>query len=127
VSLQRNVQQQTKAETVAIKRAATIGAAQFSWLSELLNRHGLTFQTGLLVRYSEVPEQEGTLKLGLWLTDSLTFWEFEVMGSRDNQHLLSVENFADVTQSFPAVATQPGAGPSFGYLAHKVLHKAHDA
>jgi hypothetical protein len=84
-------------------------------------------QAGLLVRYSEVPEQEGTLKLGLWLTDSLAFWEFEVMVSRESQQVLSVEKFTDVTQSFPAVATQPGTGPSFGYLAHKVLHETRDA
>jgi hypothetical protein len=126
MSLQRNVQQKVDAETAAIRRAATIGAAQKPWLLELLHRHGLVSKEGILVRYSEVPEQEGTLILGLWLTYSLGIWEFEVVVARENQMALSVEKFVDVTASFPAVSIQPGAGPSFGYLAHMVLHENRD-
>jgi hypothetical protein len=126
MSLQRNVQQQVDAETAAIRRAATIGAAQKPWLLELLHGHGLVSKEGLLVRYAEVPEQEGTLILGLWLTYSLGFWEFEVVVARENQMALSVEKFVDVTASFPAVSIQPGTGPSFGYLAHMVLHENRD-
>jgi hypothetical protein len=127
MGIQRNVQQQAAEMRATIKRAASVGAAPPRWLLSTLHLHSLQPQAGLLVRYVVVPEQDGDLHTGIWLTDSLEFWEFEVMVSRDSQHMLNVEEFSNATASYPAVAALPGTGPSFGYLARQVLHETRDA
>jgi hypothetical protein len=127
MGIQRNVQQQAAETRATIKRAASVGAAMPPWLLSALHQHALQPQAGLLVRYVVVPEQEGDLHTGIWLTDSLEFWEFEVMGSRGSQQMLEVEEFINATASYPAVAAVPGTGPSFGYLARQVLHETRDA
>lgn len=127
MAIRRNVQQQSAEIRAKIKRAASIGAAMPQWLRSLLQEHALSPQTGLLVRYAEIPEQEGNLQTGIWLSDSLEFWEFEVMVSRGNRQTFDVEKFINATASFPAIASLPGTGPSFGYLARQVLHKMRNA
>jgi hypothetical protein len=127
MAIQRNVQQQTVEARAEIERAASIGATMPQWLHAVLQEHGLSPQVGLLVRYCEVMEQEGNLQTGVWLTDSLEFWEFEVMVLRGSQQTLHVEEFINATASFPVVAALPGTGPSFGYLARQVLHATRDA
>ena len=127
MAIQRNVQQQAAETRATIKRAASIGATLPQWLRLALQQHALPPQAGLLVRYFVVPEQEGDLHTGIWLTESLEFWEFEVMVSRGSQQLLDIEEFVNATASYPAVAALPGTGPSFGYLARQVLHETRDA
>ena len=127
MAIQRNVQQQAAETRATIKRAAAIGAALPKWLRAALQQHALPPQAGLLVRYFVVPEQEGDLHAGIWLTDSLEFWAFEVMVSRGTEQVLEVEEFTNATASYPAVAALPGTGPSFGYLARQVLHETRDA
>ena len=127
MAIQRNVQQQECEARAEIQRAAAIGATMPEWLRSLLQEHALSPQSGLLVRYCEVPEQEGNLQTGVWLTDSLEFWQFEVMVSRSSQQTLSVEIFSNATTLFPAVAALPGTGSSFGHLARQVLHATRDA
>jgi hypothetical protein len=127
MAIQRNVQQQAAETQATIKRAVAIGVIPPQWLRSALERHALLPQAGLLVRYCVVPEQEGDLHTGIWLTDSLEFWEIEVMVSRETQQMLDVEEFTNATASYPAVAALPGTGPSFGYLARQVLHETRDA
>ncbi|AYM96298.1 hypothetical protein EAG14_09675 [Acidovorax sp. 1608163] len=127
MGIQRNVQQQAAETQTAIRRAACIGAALPQWLRSALQERALQPQAGLLVRYFVVPEQEGDLHTGIWLTDSLEFWEFEVMVSRTSRQMLNVETFINATVSYPVVAALPGTGPSFGYLARQVLHETRDA
>jgi hypothetical protein len=127
MAIQRNVQQNAADTRATIKRAAAIGVTLPQWLRSALQQHALPPHAGLLVRYFVVPEQEGDLHAGIWLTDSLEFWEFEVMVSRLTQQILDVEEFTNATASYPAVAALPGAGPSFGYLACQVLHETRDA
>ena len=127
MAIQRNVQQQAAEMRTTIKQAASVGAALPQWLRSALQQYALPPQAGLLVRYFVVPEQEGDLHTGIWLTESLEFWEFEVMVSRGSQQLLEIENFINTTASYPAVAALPGTGPSFGYLACQLLHETRDA
>ncbi len=127
MAIQRNVQQQAAETRATIERAAAIGVPLPQWLRSALQQHALLPQGGLLVRYFVVPEQEGDLHTGIWLTDSLEFWEFEVMVSRETQQVLDVEEFTNATASYPAVAALRGKGPSFGYLARQVLHETRDA
>ena len=127
MAIQRNVQQQAAETRATIKRAAAIGVTLPQWLRSALQRHALPPQVGLLVRYFVVPEQNGDVHAGIWLTDSLEFWEFEVVVSRETQQMLDVEEFVNVTASYPAVAALPGTGPSFGYLARQVLDETRDA
>jgi hypothetical protein len=127
MAIQRNVQQQAAETRAAIKRAAAVGEALPQWLRSALQQHSLEPQAGLLVRYFVVPEQEGDLHTGIWLTDSEEFWEFDVMVSRETQEVLDIEEFTNATASYAAVAALPGTGPSFGYLARQVLHETRDA
>jgi hypothetical protein len=127
MAIQRSVQQQAAETRSSIMRAASIGATLPQWLRSLLQQHDLSPQVGVLVCLSVVDEQEGNLHAGIWLTDSLEFWEFEVMVSRDNQQTLNVEEFTNTTKAYPAVASLPGTGPSFGYLARQVLHEMRNA
>ncbi len=127
MAIQRNVQQQAAETRATLKQAAAIGITLPQWLRAALQQHALPPQAGLLVRYVVVPEQEGDLHTGVWLTDSLEFWEFEVMVSRETQQMLDIEEFTNATASYPIVAALPGTGPSFGYLARLVLHEMRDA
>jgi len=127
MSTQRDVQRQAAATKASIKRAVAVGVSLPTWLRSLLQQRALAQQAGLLVRYSEVPEQEGNLHKGVWLTDSLQFWEFEVIVSRGSCRMLNVEKFTNSTSSLPAIASLPGIGPSFSYLALQVLHEMRDA
>lgn len=127
MAVQRNVQQQAAEMRARIKQAAAIGEALPPWLRSALQQNALLPHAGLLVRYFVVPEQEGDLHTGIWLTDSLEFWEFEVMVSREAPQMIDVEEFANATAAHRVVASLPGTGPSFGYLARQVLHESRDA
>jgi len=127
VGIQRNVKQQAEATALAIKHAIALGASQPPWFVAMLRQHGLSPQAGILVRYAEIPEQEGNLQKGVWLSEASEFWEFEVLVSRVNRQALRFEKFLNATSSFPAVAGQPGTGPSFGHLALQALREAPDA
>jgi len=123
MSIQRNVQKQAEERKAAIRKAISFGKNYPQWLCSVLQEHSLSPLTGSLVQYVVVDEQEGDLHTGIWLTNSLEFWEFEVMLSRKEGKILSIEQFENATVSFPANASQPGVGPSFGFLAIQVLHE----
>jgi len=127
MAIQRNVQQQAADTRAKIKRAASIGATMPQWLRLPLESHALSPQGGLLVQYCLIEEQEGYLHSGIWLTDSLEFWEFEVMVSYGSQQTINVEEFTNATASHPVTARLPGTGPSFGHLACQVLRETRDA
>lgn len=123
MALQRSVQQQNAAAKAKIERVAAIRLAALPWLEAVLRSHRFAPEAGLLVRLPEVPEQEGSLYAGIWLAESLDFWEFEVVVSRTTGELLSVDRFANITGSLPIVASAPRTGASFGYLARQVLRE----
>jgi hypothetical protein len=123
MALQRNVQQQNAATKAEIERVAALQPSALAWLSAVLLSHTLNPASGLLVWLNEIPEQEGNLIAGVWLTDTAEFWNFEVMLSRADGSVLGVEEFKNATPSFPLTPGVPGTGASFGYLACQVLRE----
>jgi hypothetical protein len=125
MSQQLNVQQQNASAKAKIQR--TVAAFQcrspfLAWLPAVLASHGLSPEAGALVRLSEIPEQEGNLFSGVWLTQSREFWEFEVVVSRSTGAVVAVERFENTTPSVTVSAHQPDTGKSFGCLALEVLN-----
>jgi hypothetical protein len=122
--IQLNVSQQNaklKAEIRRIAGSLDQHPGQFAWSVTLLQSHGLSIRSGILVRLFETPTQDGNLVGGLWLTDAKEFWEFAAVVSRSDGHLLNVEQFENVTSSVALSASGAGTGKSFGFLAVEVL------
>ncbi|MES3004424.1 MAG: hypothetical protein V4787_27280 [Pseudomonadota bacterium] len=92
-----------------------------AWLPELLENRGLSSSEGILVEFSEIPEQNGSFCKGIWLSDSRRFWHFEIVVPRGGPSAVSVEVFRDVTSEISVDAHIPGIGKSFGFLAIEVL------
>ena len=127
MALPRNVAQQNAETEAKIRAAAEMFALrppQLSWLSAVLLSHGLPQNSGILVRLSEVPEQEGNLVSGMWLSQSEEFWEFEAVISRDSGKLLSTERFENTTSTVSVNQALRGKGKPFGRMAIEVLRNA---
>lgn len=127
MALQRNVAQrnaEAKAEILRISEIFAARSSHLAWLSALLVSHGLNPGSGILVSLSEIPEQEGHLFSGLWLSQSEEFWEFEVVLSRDSGELLSAERFENTTASVSVSQALKGQGKPFGRIAIEVLRDA---
>jgi|SRR6185437_12394128 len=121
---QRNVQQQNANSKAKIQRVAEAykrDTTSYAWLCAVLQSKGLDEKSGVLVRLSETPEQEGRLMSGIWLTRSREFWEFAIMLAYAGQDVIEIEEFRNVTESVPVTDSAPGTGKSFGYLAYQVL------
>jgi hypothetical protein len=97
-----------------------------AWLWELLEERGLQPGTGILVDFSEIPEQGANLCKGIWLSESRRFWRFEVLVPRSGPSEVSVECLRDITSELPVEAHVPGIGKSFGCLAIEVLDSGVD-
>jgi hypothetical protein len=123
---QRSVQQQNAAAKAEIERVAAKGVS-LPWLYAVLRSHQLEPRSGLLVRLSETPEQEGNLFSGVWLSERSEFWEFAVVISRASEELVGVERFTNATASYPVAPRVQGTGSSFGHLACQVLREARGA
>lgn len=125
--LPRNVAQQNAETEAKIREAAEMFALRpphLSWLSALLLSHGLTQEPGILVSLSEVPEQEGNLVSGMWLSQSEEFWEFETVISRGSGELLRMERFENTTSTVSVNQAVRGIGKPFGRIAIEVLRNA---
>jgi hypothetical protein len=127
MSIQRSVAKQNEATLAEIQRVAGLlssGNALVRWLPGLLAQQGLSSSGGLLVVLNSVPEQEGEQFFGTWLTSGREFWEFAVVVSRENNAILEVDHFRNITRSTVS-AHVPGTGKSFGYLALQALGAAY--
>jgi hypothetical protein len=127
MALQRNVAQQNAETKAEVRRVAEIFASRpshLAWLSALLLSRGLNPNSGILVGLSEIPEQEGNLFSGVWLSQSEEFWEFEAVLSRDSGELLSAERFENTTGLVQMKQVLKGRGKPFGQLAVEVLRDA---
>lgn len=125
MSIQRNVQQQNAATKATMSATASAFAHQpetIPWLSVVLESHQLSSAKGILVHLVEIPEQEGNIQAGVWLTADQEFFEFEAMVTRDNQRLLDIEQFKNVTNTLSTCSHLPGVGQSFGALAIQLLN-----
>ena len=94
---------------------------EFAWLIDILQKRGLSAKKGLLVNIHVIPEQEGDAWRGFWLTREQRFYEFYVMRSRNDDSVLEVEEWNDVTESFPATAHARGTGKSWTFLALELM------
>ena len=115
-----NVTQQNETTLAEIRRVAALfasGSSALAWLRQLLSERALSANDGLLIQLTSLPEQEGELHAGTWLTEAGQFWEFSAIASRGTGTLLEVERFENVTQSTLVSAHVPGTGKSLGYLA----------
>ena len=124
--IQRSVQQQNTATKAEIQRLAARFSSDplsFTWLCAALYSHELNPHAGILVRLAELPEQEGNLMSGVWLTDTKQFWEFALLRHRSTEELLDVELFANITSSVSVTPRVRGTGNSFGFLACQVLEE----
>ena len=124
----QSVQQQNAAAKAEMRLLAMLFNSRpsaYAWLVSVLEAHGHGIKSGVLVSLHEIPEQEGSLFSGMWLTMAHEFWEFSVMVSRSDGALLEVEQFENVTPTVPLNAHVRGTGQSFGHLAHQVLNEIH--
>lgn len=118
----QSVEQQNAESLTEIQRTVRAFKLPPAWLDSLLDSNGLKAADGLLVKLTDIPEQGGGSWLkGVWLTNSLSFWEFELVASNWRGELKSVEEFKDVTATTAVEPGQPGTGKSFGWLAYEAL------
>ena len=96
---------------------------RFFWLVHALHAHSLLADAGILVRCDDVPDQEGVIFRGCWLTDTEEFFDFSVLVPWKKGEPPVVEEWREVTSETPVNAHQPGTGKSFGWLALDVLQE----
>jgi len=130
MAIRLDVQQQNSATRDQIARAAQTFRndmlSSYPWLlNELLSR-SLDPLTGILAKLERIPEQEGELFEGYWLSEDKRFFRFEVMVSRSQAVTANVELWQDASESVLVSAHQPGTGKSFGWLALDVLRELNE-
>lgn len=124
--LRRNVQEQnleTRSRILHCAREFQADPRRFFWLVHALHAHSLLPAAGILVRCEEVPDQEGMVLRGCWLTDAGEFFDFSVLVPWQKDEPPVVEDWREVTAKTPVSAHQPGTGKSFGWLALDVLRE----
>jgi hypothetical protein len=80
-------------------------------------------EAGILVRWRDIPEQEGMFFQGCWLTDAGELFDFGVIVPWQHEEPPVVETWREVTSETLVIAYQPGTGKSFGWLALDVLRE----
>jgi len=122
----KNVQEQNTVLRDSIAQSARWfrdSPGEFAWLIDLLQERDLAPERGLLVNIHIIPEQEGDLWRGLWLSGEEKFYAFDVMRSREDGSVLEVEEWKDATESFPKTAHARGTGKSGAFLALEILRE----
>lgn len=117
-----NVQQQNAEVRAEILRAAQRGlGGEPSWLATLLSISGLDPSQGIVAQLQSVPDQEGNIVSGIWVSAESEFYRFEALeitkGAPDVVPLESITGDIVVSDHVP------GTGRSFGALAIEVLHE----
>jgi hypothetical protein len=126
MAIKRNVAQQNQELKDEMRRTAAAFAnhsTQFSWVTDVLKLHGLSAQTGILVRMFETPGQEGNIVGGIWLTKSKEFWSLRAVISRSDGSFLEIEEVENISSSVVVNQHVPGTGKSFGHLALEVFRE----
>jgi hypothetical protein len=121
-----NVQQQNAVLKDQIRKLASDfhrDPLSRAWLIVALRRASLPVDQGILVQLEEIPEQEGELFKGCWLTTQRQFFSFQVIVPRRDEELISVDRWEDVTTSTAINGHLRGRGKSFGYLALEVMEE----
>jgi hypothetical protein len=122
----RNVQEQnleTRSRILQCARDFRCDPRRFFWLVHALYAHSLLPESGILIACKDVPDQEGMVYQGCWLTDAEEFFDFSVLVPWRNEEPPVVENWREVTSTTPTSEYQAGTGKSFGWLALDVLRE----
>ena len=129
VRRRRNIQEQnleTRFRILQCARDFQSDPQRFFWLVHALHAHSLLPEAGVLVSWKNIPEQEGIIHQGCWLTDAAEFYDFSVIVPWRNETPPVVEYWREVTSTTLISAHQPGTGKSFGWLALDVLWEIRD-
>lgn len=114
----KNVAQQNELMFLEMKRCSE-AAVSISWLEDLLQQHGQSFHSGILVLLSSIPDQIGTLWYGTWLAGDQTFYEFVVATTQEEDRIIGVESWKE---SIPEVSVhKKGIGKTPAYIALELL------
>jgi len=96
---------------------------KYPWLVETLVAKSVDATRGILAQLNHIPEQEGELYCGLWLTSSGSFYAFEILVPRTYAGELKIERWVDVSSETSTNRHTPGTGVAFGAIALEVLHE----
>jgi len=114
----KNVAQQNELTYLEMKQCAE-SINDHPWIPALLERCGQSAKNGLLIRLSDVPDQEGALWYGSWLSSRRKFYDFEVLTSRDTSKIIEIESWEEVSPEINA--HKKGIGKTPAYIALEVL------
>jgi len=114
----KNVAQQNELTYLEMKECAA-SFDRISWILEALAMHGHSKDSGILIRLSDVPDQEGTLWSGSWLATNNTFYEFEVLTNQESTIIIEVESWLEVNPEISA--HKKGIGKTPAYIALELL------
>ncbi len=116
----KNVAQQNQLTYLEVKQCAE-SAFKYSWVSDVLENKGQSVSSGLLISLRSIPEQEGMLWYGTWLTITKEFYEFEVLTDRSARKVVDIESWKEVS---PEVSGHKiGVGKTPAYIALELLYE----
>jgi|GEM_PF-1264966 len=95
----KNVAQQNELTYLEMKQCME-SLTNHSWIPFVLEKYELSAGAGILISLSNVPEQEGILWFGSWLSTIKNFYDFEVLTSTDSSNIIEVESWQEVTPRF---------------------------
>jgi len=118
----KNVQQQNQLEYLKMKEIAEIlrsNPNNYPWLINVLAKHNLNFDNGIVISLTSIPEQFGNQWLATWLTFDKKFYDIDIMADYKTNKLIEIDEFNEI---FPKISSHcKGIGKSSGYLALELL------
>ena len=129
MAILRNVRQQNDATREEIRRTAAAFRGNmlgYAWLLSGLTQRQLDPLGGILAELACVPEQDGDLYSGYWLTTDERFYRFEILVTRQAPVTAQVEKWEEATAGVEVKPRQPGTGKSFGFIAIEVLRECEE-
>ena len=126
MAIRRNVREQNDLTREAVRRTSAAfrnDMLSYPWLLTELTQRGLDPVNGLLAQLEQVPEPNGDLYQGYWLSDDRKFYYFEILVARRPRVSSEVEQWRDATTEVTVRSRQPGTGNSFGFIALEVLNE----
>ncbi|MFK8012396.1 MAG: hypothetical protein AB8B80_10165 [Marinicellaceae bacterium] len=118
----KNVQQQNQLDYLKMKKIAENimeNSNNYPWLLDVLKKHNLNFDNGIVISLTSIPEQFGNQWLATWLTFDKQFYDIDIMANYKTNKLIEIDEFNEI---FPKVSSHcKGIGKSSGYLALELL------
>lgn len=114
----KNVAQQNELTYLEMKQCAE-SIEDHPWISTLLEMYGQCVKAGLLISLHDVPDQEGTLWYGSWISLRRKFYDFEALTSRDASRIINIESWTEVSPEISPY--KKGIGKTPAYIALELL------